>query len=186
MQKVIMQAQKHIRKDGDMSPVFIIIDREGNDVVYEAGWDDDAGKEEVHKWLKRTVETLGSVRYYYVGTGWSVSEATVRERFDASRCRMMQDPGEDAMKAFLGEVFKMLVFPPSDNPAKSEVLIVSEFEKSSGTKTVNLELIRVEDAVSFGPPRVVTDVARSYNLWNVWCPLQITLGGEEVDADIKR
>jgi hypothetical protein len=179
MQKVIGQAQKNITKDGDMSPVFVIVDHDNNAVIYEAGWEDNSGKEEVHNWLKRTVEQLGSVRYYYVGTGWSVSDENVRARFDEAKCRMRTAPGEDAMKEFLGECFKMLMFPPSENPAKCEELIVSEFEKGVGTKTVNLEIIRNADAVSFGPPRVITDVARSYNLWNIWCPVQITLGGDD-------
>jgi len=183
MEKVIAQVKKNILRDGDAEPHFLIIDRDENMVAYEAGWDDYVGKQDVHNWLKRTVETLGSNRYFYVGTGWSLNEVDVRKAFEESRRVMLKKPSAKSVEILLHSAFKLMTAHPSENPASKEVIIVSEFEKHAGTKTVQLGITRDgKDAVSFGAVVSMTDVPRSYNWWNVWSPLQITVVGENDDT----
>lgn len=188
MESVIAQAKKNIRRDSDMEPMFLIIDRDERMVTYEAGWDDAAGKRDVVSWLARTVKQLGSVRYFYAGTGWSVHSEKVQSEFELARKILLSNPSADAMKIFLREVFKLVMFSPSENPARREVLMVSEFEKDIGTKTVALEITRSVDAVSFGVPKSLTDdVVKSYSRWNVWSPVQITIqDGGDGDDNKKR
>ncbi len=177
--KVIEQAKKNILREGDIDPMFLVMDSHENMVAYEAGWDDDVGKQEVHKWLDRTVNELGSKRYFYVSTGWVVMDSDMLVAFHDKRKVLLENINAETVKAFFKDMFELVTFPPALSPAKKEVIIVSEFEKGVGTKTVNLAITRNETAISFGAPVVMTDVPKSYNWWNVWSPLQITVGGEE-------
>lgn len=183
MEKVIAQAKKNIKNDGDMQPHFLIIDKEENLVAYEAGWDDDEGKKDVHKWLVRTVNQLGSNRYFFVATGWSTNNDIIRKSIEESREKMMMKPSAESALVFLKEAFQVLMLQPYQNPARQEIIMVSEFEKGIGTKTVKLDLTRDEDAVSFGEPQDLTDAERSYNAWNIWSPLQITVPNETEETE---
>jgi len=186
MEKVIAQAKKNIKNDGDMQPHFLIIDKEENMVAYEAGWDDEEGKKDVHDWLVRTVNQLGSNRYFFVATGWCTDKDGVREKLEQSKKKMMVKPSAESTKIFLKEAFELLMLKPSYNPARKEIIVVSEFEKGVGTKTMTLKLTRDGDAVSFGEPNDLTDSSASYNAWNIWSPMQITVEGtEEIETEIE-
>ena len=162
------------RQEGEHAPMFFIIDREENMSVVLMEMVDEQ-KEKAVEALKELVLKAGSSRYFHASAGWSIDGKRVEQTVRDAMRRLKKDPSPDEMRKFL-ELAAQMQRRPSEHPMRTEVLIVSEFEKGIGTKTVVVPFVDGEfkEQIDMGKEQ-----GHSYNRFNVWAQEQYTINDDD-------
>lgn len=176
---ILDTAKRIVTAQGDTNPTFIIRQDEGLIVVDIPFESDD--KDKVVEIITQLVAEAESTRYYFIFTGWSVQEDEAKQMAEVELRKMMQK--SITKKSDKKKVVELLLahsgqLRPSENPFRSEQLMVCRFDKQLGSDVVSIELKRpAKNKVVFGEKKNLS--GNMYMRFNIWNAYQVDLNEVE-------